>query len=173
MGHGHLVSVIYQRTDKGATVALIPKVGLQSMRYSLRCRHDLTIDDVRNDPVRVVFLRHPHARLVSAYRFFKTIYADGSTPQEQDPQPADVTSWGAFLEHVRMRANVHWRPQINVVRELNPTVIHRFEDIGMHWPTYHSMPYPHLNASKPHEVGAVPDDISARYAEEELLWLGL
>lgn len=159
--------MMFGRADSGAVIAFVQKAGFQSMRHALRCNGDeLTEAEALAAAVRVQFVRDPIARLVSAYRHYKTIYFYGSTPQPGDPQPDDVVTWDAFMAHVRVNDNAHWSPQYLIAERFKPNRVHAFERIGEFWSLYHSMPFPHLNASKAFPVGDVPDDIAARYAKD-------
>jgi hypothetical protein len=165
---------MYGLTDSGAVVAFVLKAGFQSMRHALRCNGDeITQEFARAAPVRVQFVRQPGARLVSAYRHYKTIYLHGSTPQPGEPQPIDVATWDAFMAHVLANDNAHWRPQYLIAERFCPNRIHSFERISDFWSLYHSMPFPHLNASKPFPVGTIPAAVAALYTKDKALCLGL
>lgn len=169
-----MMRAIYGITDLGAAIAMVPKVGLQSFRYSLSLTgKQVGLSEALLRPVRVQFVRHPFRRLESCYRHYKTIYSRGNAPQLGDPSHEDVASWNAFMGFVRHSDNAHTTPQSLVTDEFSPTHLHRFEDVLSIWPSYHSLPYPHLNFSLPHEVGEVPDDVAALYNQDLKLWLSL
>tara|TARA_R110000868_G_scaffold31345_2_gene115064 strand:+ start:1625 stop:2128 length:504 start_codon:yes stop_codon:yes gene_type:complete len=165
----------FGKTNSGAVVAMVQKVGFQSFRHVLRMSgREVSLEEAQAAPVRVQFIREPMARLRSAYCFYKTIYARRSMPQPGSPQPADVETWEAFMEYVRANPdNVHWRPQTVVVEAFIPNRLHKFEDIGTTWGQYDSRPFPHLNDSEDYPTGDVPDDISMRYEPERAIWRGL
>ena len=89
---------------------------------------------------RLVFLRHPIARLVSAYSHLNDIAYISE----------DKLDWEQFVDFILTHDDRHWMPQTPRYwheGEYMPTHVEKFEDIKIVWPKYTDKEYPHKNKS--------------------------
>jgi hypothetical protein len=88
-------------------------------------------------PRRVMWIRHPIDRLVSAFK------------NRVEPK-APWRSWHDFLDYILRVPNVHWEPQINLVtynEKVIPNEWERFEGIEERWNNYSDLVLPKVNVS--------------------------
>lgn len=156
-------------------LGVFPKAGWQSIRQSLKQRRfpDVGADTVLREPdvPLHVFLRHPVARCISAWRYFSPInFPQGSHVPKGLPYEAFVNrilDLGA--------TDPHWAPQL--ARLPRPAdVVHRFEDIERAWPEIvpPGVKLMHLNESRvdmPLDRGYRADELEAFFADDMAAWL--
>lgn len=114
-------------------IALMPKCGNTSFSALVRSPR-LSIEDALKIETRVMFIRDPIERLVSAFSFFK--YLNDETPRE-DVTPEATSSYEAFVDFALAYPNPHWMPQMKLTGGI-ATKLHKFncESIRQWWPLY-------------------------------------
>jgi len=152
---------------QGKALALAPKCG--STSFSARAGNPrITNDEAVNLETRVMFIREPIDRFVSAYSFF---YALNSDDPFRDNVPRSVTHHGYeyFVDHALATPNPHWAPQMDLTGGI-ANRLHKFdcESIRKWWPTYWAGRLPDwINACSHLPVSDYrADDIRRYYAED-------
>jgi hypothetical protein len=142
----------YIPLNSGDTVAYSQKVGSKTLVKSLAAlyRDDGCYqDEVAERPgTCYLFVRHPIARLVSCYRFFKE---NGLLRKAGLTQTA---SYEEFVDEILDggREDIHWEPQIDYHTTPEgtfvPDVTFRFENIAQIWPYLFDVPLLRYHATE-------------------------
>ena len=158
-------------------LAIIPKSGSQSMRRVLRQYKEIPAEEVRGFDTRVAFIRHPVARLGSAFRFFHWLMIDGVKCDKTAPPKSVLNEWPKFVDYALENDNPHWRSQISFISDDSGMVanrLHKFENVGRCWEEYYQGILPWINAtSKVPYADYRVDDINRFYKADLELWHGL
>lgn len=150
--------------EKDLVVPGIQRVGSTSLNAGfpnmVQCEEAMTFER------RLIFLRHPIARLVSAYSHLNDI----------EYISEEKVLWEDFVDFILIHEDRHWAPQTPRYwhkGDYMPTHVERFEDLQDVWPKYTDKVYPHKNRSP---LIAVCDtsyrgkDIDKYYEEDFELW---
>ncbi|UCD23662.1 MAG: hypothetical protein JSW51_11575 [Gemmatimonadota bacterium] len=151
--------------ETGIAHSWIPKCGTTSIRAAIGAPEIFQSNEIclRLHSKRVMWVRHPVARLVSAYNHI------------------GFESWESFVDLVLSGEpddeDIHWCHQAAYLTTRGgifvPTVVHRFEDIGELWPRYSATTLPRLNAGEYREElpGHRIREILEHYHADCVLWL--
>ncbi|MEE4302441.1 MAG: hypothetical protein V2J24_23580 [Pseudomonadales bacterium] len=158
--------VVYD-VDQEFFLAVFPKAGWQSIRDAMKRNRmpeiapDVLLTERGLSRPLTCFLRHPLARLTSAWRYFHPHARFGADAAGLEiPRGA---SYETFVDAVlRGVKDPHWDPQLPRLPR-RPDIVYRFENIQAHWPRFGLGDLPHLNASADPLVGQDPT-----YREQEL-----
>lgn len=146
-------------------MSCIPKCGTQTLRQIFKT-NPIPNSQVLDCPERIVWLRNPKERLISAYSYFHTI-----TDEER------YSTWEKFIDHVLLKDDSHWTPQVQALSykgEYLGTITHRFEDLPKLWGNYFKGLIPHINGCVHEEIAPYREsEIQFKYREDFNKWHGL
>lgn len=121
----------------GKAIAIIPKAANTS--FSKLIDGMLTAEEVMEFPVRIMFIRDPFERFVSAYSFFHALNEEHRHGIVQVPLEATHSGYEAWVDYSLATDNPHWAPQTELTGDV-ATHVYRFgcDNIrkwwGLHWP---------------------------------------
>lgn len=118
---------------RNCALALIPKSGNTSFS-KLVGGERLSTDEALQFDTRVMFVREPIERFVSAYSMFK--YLNDEAGHKDVPREA-TASYEAFVDFALATPNAHWASQTELTGGI-ATHIHKFscDSIRNWWPIY-------------------------------------
>lgn len=156
----NLVMWFYNK-ETNVAVACLPKNGthtISSFFYGEKVANEAVLSATK----RVVWIRHPVDRLISAYSFFKTLIISNRYKGKFGEK--EIATWTSFVDYILSGHNdVHWDSQVEQLSldgVYLGTHTYKFCNIMDTWKLHFDGRLPHLNGYKHVDV-----DITYRFAE--------
>lgn len=118
-------------------IAIIPKAANTS--FSRLIDEMLSVEEAMALDTRIMFIRDPYDRFVSAYSFFHALNSEERYGIVDVPKSATHDGYEAWVDYALNTCNPHWAPQVELTSGI-ATHTYRFDcdNIrkwwGLHWP---------------------------------------
>lgn len=153
----------FLKLNANTCIAVFPKVASCSILTAAyeNGAVNITPEEALRLDKRVMFVRHPLERLVSAFSWLMQAHKQG-TPACRSVYPSImgqevlgtgvngetkplIDAWKAFVDHILVADNDHWTPQIELASHngvLIPNRAFKFEELNDRWGTYSAGRFP-------------------------------